>query len=149
MNKKYFAFYSLLILVTMTFISCKNEGCTDPLAINYFSNVEVDDGSCSYSTNRMVGDYNYIYDSTDYNAIVFPVDLSLMKVEGVFDHGVSNFYMVVDWTSRAMVLPDSAAPEYVRATGAILDKDNFRIDMFYNDTIMDVDTSYSLNFKRI
>ncbi len=32
------------------FTSCKKEGCTDPLAINYSSEAQKDDGSCSYET---------------------------------------------------------------------------------------------------
>lgn len=41
----------LLITVSILFYSCKEEkevGCTDPLAINFNSNAEINDGSCEY-----------------------------------------------------------------------------------------------------
>ncbi len=141
--------YTSLFLAVLAMVSCKHEGCTDPLAVNYASKVEVDDGSCSYSTSRMIGDYAYIYDSADYSAIVYFIDLSVMKVEGTFDEDVTNFYMDEDWTSRTMVLPDSLAPEYISANGTITDKDNFRVNMYYQDTVNKIDTAWTYDFTRI
>ena len=37
-----------LILVIVLFSSCKKEGCTDPLAINYDPDSEINNGSCNY-----------------------------------------------------------------------------------------------------
>lgn len=39
-----------LLAMTLTFTSCKKEGCTDPLASNYTVGATVDDGSCTTDT---------------------------------------------------------------------------------------------------
>ena len=50
--KKYFFLFAA---VTLTLVSCKKEGCTDPLAENYDEKATADDGSCTYGTG-VVGD---------------------------------------------------------------------------------------------
>jgi hypothetical protein len=40
--------YILVLLVFLSFISCKKEGCTDPLALNYDEKAKEDNGSCEY-----------------------------------------------------------------------------------------------------
>ncbi len=42
--KSFFVFCAVLIVAT----SCKKEGCTDPLAVNYNSEADTGDGSCEY-----------------------------------------------------------------------------------------------------
>tara|TARA_Y100000746_G_C15435265_1_gene420356 strand:+ start:397 stop:1470 length:1074 start_codon:yes stop_codon:yes gene_type:complete len=37
-----------LLLITSLFYSCKKEGCTDPLALNYNPDAEINNGSCDY-----------------------------------------------------------------------------------------------------
>ena len=39
-----------LVLGTILLFSCKKEGCTDPIAINYNPEVDINNGSCVYST---------------------------------------------------------------------------------------------------
>jgi len=39
----------LIGLIVITISSCKQHGCTDPTALNYDINAEIDDGSCIYS----------------------------------------------------------------------------------------------------
>ena len=44
--KKYFS----ILIITLLFFSCKKEeGCTDPLALNYNALATIDDGSCNYT----------------------------------------------------------------------------------------------------
>lgn len=42
---------TLSLLLVITLISCKKEGCTDPLATNYNEKAKKDDGSCIFSTD--------------------------------------------------------------------------------------------------
>lgn len=64
-------------LISVTFISCKKEGCTNPSATNYDSSAEQDDGSCvmptssnSNNTNNNIIDetpqYSFDLDGTNY-----------------------------------------------------------------------------------
>lgn len=40
----------LAILLVGSLISCKKEGCTDPVAVNYSDEAKKDDNSCDYET---------------------------------------------------------------------------------------------------
>jgi len=44
--------YILIITLTLTLYACSksNEGCTDPLAVNYDTDAKEDDGSCNYTS---------------------------------------------------------------------------------------------------
>ena len=52
MKIKRILFYSLFI--TLTFSSCKKEGCTDSKAENYSEEANEDDGSCEYAGEVVV-----------------------------------------------------------------------------------------------
>ena len=42
--------YLVILIMTLLFFACKKEeGCVDPLALNYNSNATIDDGSCDYA----------------------------------------------------------------------------------------------------
>ncbi len=47
MNK--IAIISCIVLVVVSFSSCKKKGCMDPISINYDSKAEEDDGTCEYA----------------------------------------------------------------------------------------------------
>tara|TARA_Y100001968_G_C19406170_1_gene743753 strand:+ start:669 stop:1739 length:1071 start_codon:yes stop_codon:yes gene_type:complete len=67
-----------LILVIVLFSSCKKEGCTDPLAINYDPDSEINNGSCNYfETTPYVIETPYGFPD-----MIIPSD-NPMTVEGV------------------------------------------------------------------
>ena len=47
--------YALVLFAGFALVSCKKEGCTDPMAINYNSNANHDDGSCNYDNSGSGG----------------------------------------------------------------------------------------------
>ena len=51
MNKLVF----LLAIISIAMVSCKKEGCTNPLATNYNSDAKKDDGSCIYPEEEETG----------------------------------------------------------------------------------------------
>jgi hypothetical protein len=150
MKNSILALYALLLAATVSLTSCETEGCMDPMAVNYYKAVTVDDGSCSYSTTRMIGDFIYTWqDSVEASALVSPEEISYMKVLGDFDHSIKGLYMIVDWKSRTMFMPDSITPQYVSVSGRITDQNAFTIDMVYDSLALDKDTSYLYEFIRI
>ena len=50
--------FIVMVGVTLFFSSCKEEGCTDLLAINYDLNSTKDNGSCKYSSENFIGVYS-------------------------------------------------------------------------------------------
>jgi hypothetical protein len=147
--KKSALIYGIILLMAILITSCEREGCTDPLAVNYFKAVVKDDGSCSYSTSRMIGDYTYTYDSAYIlDAIVYPEQISYMKVEGTFDESINQFELIVDWPSKTMVVPKDLSPADSRITGKIIDANNFEITYNQGLTGATTDTIYYYNFER-
>ena len=49
--------FIVMVGVALFFSSCKEEGCTDLLAINYDLNATKDNGSCKYLSENFVGIY--------------------------------------------------------------------------------------------
>ena len=48
----------------LTVIACKKPGCTDPIAINYNSQANKDDGSCEYQIDKSIISQNITSDKT-------------------------------------------------------------------------------------
>jgi hypothetical protein len=136
------------MLSVLAFTSCKKEGCMDPLAINYFSKVTTDDGSCSYSSSRMIGDYNFNFDTIVKQSVVYPIEKSYMKVSGGFHQNQADFHLLVNWATLNMVMPDTLLPEDLSVNGKIIDRDNFSCTLTVDKVGTTNDTIYYYNFKR-
>lgn len=66
-----------LVGISVTVTSCKKqEGCTDPTSLNYDADAEVDDGSCTYDTDKDVPT-TYTFDNINYKGQV--VRILLLK----------------------------------------------------------------------
>ncbi|MFA7272290.1 MAG: hypothetical protein WC044_00390 [Crocinitomicaceae bacterium] len=160
------------LLLMFAFTSCKKEGCTDELAINYFSKVKKDDGSCSYSTTRIAGVYEYTWNDTIVDtATVYSLERSLIKLEFQgFDYSTisapaSNFIFLVTWSTKTMNVPDSLAPMKIFPSAGstvhngsleakINSKDKFTLTYTqeipkWNNTSVKKDTVLTYEFTRI
>lgn len=126
------------IAFTFSLTSCKKKGCTDELAINYFSEYKKDDGSCSYSTTKMEGKFAYSWnDSLVDTADVYsfkPAYLGLYSANG-FNYNETEFRFLVNWSDLTMAMPDSMVKDIVNSpndtvrsvTGTIVDKNSFSV----------------------
>lgn len=139
---------TIVLLSLASFTSCKKKGCTDPLAINYFSKVTTDDGSCSYSTTRMIGNYGYIYETFDAQAVIYSRSISEMRMDGLFDENFKHFDFIVDWPTKAIMVPDTLLPDGMTCRGLITDKDNLSCTLTVNRQAPANDTVYYYAFKR-
>lgn len=144
-----FIFTGLALVVASTFVSCKQSGCTDPLAINNFSDVKDDQSMCSYSTTRMAGQYEYDYDTLVEIGNVYSYSISEMKVEGQFDENIDYFLFHVDWATKKIVMPDTLLPTGTTCIGTVTDKDNFSCVLKVDLPGTVDDTLYNYAFKRI
>jgi hypothetical protein len=50
--------FFLTLLFAITISSCKKKGCTDSLAENYNTEAEKDDESCTYLSDKLLGNYS-------------------------------------------------------------------------------------------
>jgi hypothetical protein len=144
-----YIFAGLSLVIAATFVSCKQEGCTDPLAINSFNDVKDNQDMCSYSTTRMAGTYEYAYDTLLEQANVFSYSISEMKVEGQFDDDVDFLLFHVDWKTKKIVMPDTLLKTGRTCTGTIADKDNFSCTLTVDEPGTIDDTTYKYSFTRI
>lgn len=153
------------LLLMLVFTSCKKQGCMDEMAINYFEAVKKDDGSCSYSSSRLVGQFSYLRnkDTVSDTANVYSIQRSLMKVEGgMFDFTKTDFSFLIDWSKKTMAMPDSTVPYltisgekyYGHVKGQIISKDNFTITYTqqiptWNNPSVKKDTVITYDLKRV
>ncbi len=157
--------YILLSLSAIAFVftltSCKKKGCTDELAINYFSENKKDDGSCAYSSTKMEGRFEYTWNDTLVDtADVYSFDPSYMGIYSVdgFDENQNEFRFLVNWAERSLKMPDSLVQNFpdtaVSVVGSITDRNTFsvtythRIPTWNNPSVWK-DTVYTYNFVRI
>lgn len=148
------------IAFSFTFTACKKKGCTDELAINYFSEVKKDDGSCSYSSTKLAGRYTYTWNDTVVDtADVYSFEPSYMGIYSAngFDEGQTEFRFIVNWPSKTMKTPDSLLlsmpPKAKSVAGVIGDKNSFTVKYIHsmptpNPNVWK-DTVYNYNFVRI
>jgi hypothetical protein len=157
-----FLLTSSIVLFAFTFTSCKKKGCTDELAINYRSEYKKDDGSCSYSSTKMVGRYQYTWNDTIIDtADVYSYERSFFEVEssGTFDLLQTAFRFHVDWANKTFLMPDSLVqdifPDSAKSvTGTIIDQNNFTIQYTHriptwNNPSVFKDTVFNYTFERI
>jgi len=51
------SFAMLIGLVTVSYTSCKQEGCIDSLANNFDDKADTDDGACTYDREKFIGTF--------------------------------------------------------------------------------------------
>ncbi len=151
-----------LIAFAGSLTSCKKKGCTDDLAINYFSDNKKDDGTCAYSTTKLQGRYSYQWNDTLVDtADVYAFETSYFGIYSVdgFDMMQTEFRFLVNWDKKTMAMPDSLVknifPDSAKSVvGTIADKNAFtvtythRIPTWNNPTVWK-DTVFTYNFVRI
>lgn len=74
-------FVTLLILLVL--FGCKKPGCTDPIAINYNSQAEKDDGSCEYPIDKSIISRNITSDKTLSNDTIWMLQSRVAVESGV------------------------------------------------------------------
>lgn len=71
------------LIATTGLYSCKPEGCTDPIAVNYNADAEKDNGSCSYEANLAIWldeTTADLYESEDDDLYLFDIFLEGEKI---------------------------------------------------------------------
>ena len=89
----YFVCLSVLILS-----SCKKEeGCTDPTAMNYSSDAEEDNGTCIHAYDLAQGTWNITPNCEDINLpIIGPISLDTILPESIDVQGAGNGSLFID-----------------------------------------------------
>lgn len=83
-----FGIIAMAVAVSLTSVSCKKKGCTDPTATNYSEKAKKDDGTCEYPADKK----NYTLEETTVNGQTY------IKVTGTIDESITfssaNKYMI-------------------------------------------------------
>ena len=72
-----------ICFLLLTFIACKKPGCTDPIAINYNSQANKDDGSCEYQIDKSIISQNITSDKTLSNDTIWTLQRRVAVESGV------------------------------------------------------------------
>ena len=73
---KFFLTGTAILFVSLFFSSCKQEGCTDPLAINYDADAEKDNNTCVFE-GRVVIWFTSVTATNLVNASISNVDIEI------------------------------------------------------------------------
>jgi len=103
---KKFLFLALIIFVS----ACRREdGCTDPFAVNYNPDAEISDGSCFYPRDLFLGSYEVleICGEGDYGFTMWinadPVNFNTVRISNFGDFGVD---VIAEVNGDILLIPD-------------------------------------------
>ncbi len=115
--------------------SCKSDGCTDSIALNYNEDAGKDDGSCIYPADKLIGEWSVdetVYSQTNtYNATISRNSNDDIKISAVRNsppvHFVNDLVLTVKWLELQI------APLGDSLTGTIASENDFQIVYEYGE----------------
>ena len=135
----------ILVLITISVLSCKKEGCTEPTATNYNEDAKKDDGSCIFPTPAWTSDFTPP-SGADLSAsdLESPAYFRMMKATST--NGV-------DWTANGTIITDQGnVPDMVLKNDSIfLYYTGWNVGTIQNRTVLAVsgDQGVTWVFKHI
>ena len=81
---------SLLLILVISFSSCRKKGCTDPVALNYAAEAKKDDGTCKYASEPTITTVKrvvYGADERQHADVYFPTNHNNTTKTVILIHG--------------------------------------------------------------